>query len=107
MQAAGSSNIEVVEYAFNLDSDVKAVTQSGATVIHACVTGVGSDADQQKEICKVIRFLAEKGAPLDERNANGRTPIDIADFLPIDQAVELLTELIIKSGSTPKTPTKR
>ena len=74
--------------------------------MHAAVTGVGFGADQ-KEICKVIRFLADKGAPLDEKNATGRTPIDIADILPIDQAVELLTELIVKSGATPKTLTKR
>jgi ankyrin repeat protein len=105
MQAAGSANVQVVEYVYSLDSDVKAVTSSGATVMHSAVTGVGGS--DQKEICKVIRFLADKGAPLDERNAGGRTPIDIADFLPLDQAVDLLTELIIKSGSKPKTPTKR
>jgi len=105
MQAAGSSNVEVVKLAYELDPDVKAVTESRATVIHAAVTGVG--AADQKEICKVIRFLAEKEAPLDERNDRGRTPIDIADILPLDQAVELLTELIIKSGAKPKTSTKR
>ncbi|MCI0389738.1 MAG: ankyrin repeat domain-containing protein, partial [Acidobacteria bacterium] len=106
MQAAGSANLEVVKLAYELDPDVKAVTESRATVMHAAVTGVGPAADQ-KEICKVIRFLAEKGAPLDERNDRGRTPIDIADILPLDQAVDLLTELIIKSGAKPKTPTKR
>ena len=107
MQAVGSTNVELVQYAFALDSDVKAVTESKGTVMHAAVTGVGSNADQQREICKVIRFIAEKGVPLDERNAIGRTPIDIADFLPLDQAVDLLTELITKSGAKPKTPTKR
>jgi hypothetical protein len=35
------------------------------------------------------------------------TPIDVADILPIDKAVDLLTELIKKSGATPKTPSKR
>ena len=87
--------------------EVQAVTESKGTVMHSAVTGVGSNAEQQREVCKVIRFLAEKGAPLDERNATGRTPIDVADFLPLDQAVDLLTELIIKSGAKPKTPTKR
>jgi ankyrin repeat protein len=105
MQAAVSTNVSIVEYAFSLAPEVKAVTQSGGTVIHAAVS-VGPSANQ-KEICKVIRFLADKGAPLDERNSVGRTPIDIADFLPLDQAVELLTELIVKSGAKPKTPTKR
>ncbi len=103
MQAAGSSNIEVVQYAFQFDSDVKALTTTKGTVMHSAVS-VFAD---QKEICKVIRFLAEKGVPLDERNAAGRTPIDIADILPLDQAVELLTDLIHKSGAKPKTPTKR
>jgi ankyrin repeat protein len=106
MQAAGSANVEVVKFAYELDQDVKAVTDSKATVMHAAVTGVGLAADQ-KEICKVIQFLADKGAPLDERNDRGRTPIDIADILPLDQAVDLLTELIIKSGAKPKTRTKR
>jgi ankyrin repeat protein len=105
MQATGSANVEIVKLAFELDPDVKAVTESKATVMHAAVTGVG--ASDQREICKVIQFLADKGAPLDERNDRGRTPIDIADVLPLDQAVELLTELIIKSGAKPKTPTKR
>lgn len=106
MQAASSTNVEVVKYIFALDSDVNAITESKGTVMHAAVTGVGLTADQ-KEICKVIRFLAEKSTPLDERNSVGRTPIDVADVLPLDQAVDLLTELIIKSGAKPKTPTKR
>jgi hypothetical protein len=33
--------------------------------------------------------------------------MDVADTLPIDKAVELLTELITKSGATPKKPSKR
>src|SRR5262249_38696171 len=86
MQAGGRTNIEVVKLAYELDPDVKAGTESRATVMHAAVTGVGG-ADQ-KEICKVIQFLAEKGTPLDERNDRGRTPIDIADVLPLDQAVD-------------------
>ena len=55
----------------------------------------------------MIRFLTGKGALLDERDGRGRTPIDVADVLPIDKAVDLLTQLIIKSGATPKTPSKR
>ena len=77
--------------------------------MHAAVTGTAQGATQeaQDRVCEVIRFLAEKGAPLDEKNAQGRTPIDIADVLPIDKAVDLLTELILKSGTKPKSPSKR
>ena len=41
------------------------------------------------------------------QNEAGRTPIDLADVLPIDKAVELFTDLIVKSGATPKSPSKR
>jgi hypothetical protein len=74
--------------------------------MHATVIGSMANSTQP-EICKVIQFLADKGAPLDEQDGRGRTPINIADILPIDKAVELLTELIVKSGATPKNPSKR
>jgi ankyrin repeat protein len=106
MAAVGSGHVEVVKGVYELDPDVKAVTSAGSTVMHASVTGTMANSTQP-EICKVIQFLADKGAPLDEKDARGRTPIDIADPLPIDQAEELLTKLIIKSGATPKTLTKR
>jgi hypothetical protein len=106
MAAVGSGHVETVQYAFELDSDVKAVSSTGATVMHASVTGTMQNSTQP-EICKVIQFLADKGAPLDERDGRGRTPIDLADILPIDKAVDLLQDLIKKSGATPKTPSKR
>ena len=83
-----------------------ATTATGDTLMHMAVTGTNALATQA-EICEVVQFLADKGVPLDEKNARGRTPIDIADVLPIDKAVELLTKLIIQSGATPKTPSKR
>jgi len=55
----------------------------------------------------VVQFIADKGAPLDEKDGRGRTPIDIADGPPIDKAVELMTQLIIKSGAQPQHPSKR
>jgi hypothetical protein len=61
----------------------------------------------QDEIVKVVQFLADKGAPLDEKNAQGRTPISVANVLPIDKAVDLLNDLIEKSGAKPKISPKR
>lgn len=106
MAAAGSGHVEVVQYAYELAPDVKAVTDRKSTVMHAAVTGSMQNSTQP-EVCKVIRFLAEKGADLDDVDARGRTPLAIADFLPIDQAVELLTKLIEQSGATPKARSKR
>jgi uncharacterized protein len=106
MAAAGSGHVEAVKFAYELNPEVKAVNDQGMTVIHAAVTGTMATATQQ-QICEVIQFLADKGAPLDEKDARGRTPISVADVLPIDKAVELLTQLIVKSGSQPKIPSKR
>jgi hypothetical protein len=58
-------------------------------------------------VCEVIQFLADRGAKLDEMNAAGRTPISIADGLPVDLAVDLLTKLLAARGETPKIPSKR
>jgi ankyrin repeat protein len=106
MAAAGSGHLEPVQYAYEFDQNVKAVSDSGNTVVHAAVTFTMTNSTQP-EICRVIQFLADKGAPLDEKNARGRTPIETADTLPIDKAVELLTDLIVKSGATPKSRSKR
>jgi ankyrin repeat protein len=106
MAAAGSGHVAAVKYAYELDSDVKAVNDQGQTIVHASVTGT-MQTSTQVQICDVIRFLAEKGAPLDEKDARGRTPIAVADVLPIDKAVELLTDLIVKSGAQPKIRSKR
>jgi ankyrin repeat protein len=106
MAAAGSGHVEVVKYAYELSPDIKAVTDTKRTVMHASVLGSMQNSTQP-EICKVVQFLADKGAELDPVDSTGRTPIILADILPIDKAVELLTKLIVQTGATPKTATKR
>jgi len=107
MAAANSGHLAAVSYAYELDpSAIKAVTDTKAAVMHASVTG-SMQVSTQPEICKVVQFLADKGADLDPVDANGRTPIIIADVLPIDMAVELLTKLIKATGAEPHVKTKR
>ena len=107
MAAANSGHLDVVQYAYELDPDsIKAVTDNKAAVMHAAVTG-SMQVSTQPEICKVVQFLADKGADLDPVDSNGRTPIIIADVLPIDMAVELLTKLITATGAKPHVATKR
>ena len=106
MSAAGSGHVGVVMYAYELDPDINAVTEAGDNAVHASVTGSIRNSTQP-EIAKVVQFLADKGADLDVKDRRGRTPIAIADILPLDTVVELLTQLIVKSGHTPQTFTKR
>src|SRR6185369_12193006 len=97
MAAVGSGHVEAVKLAYEYDQDVKFTTDTGTTLMHAAVTGTMQNSTQD-EIVKVVQFLADKGAPLDEKDARGRTPIAAANVLPIDFAVDLLEKLITKSG---------
>ena len=106
MAAAGSGHVEVVQYAFELNPDIKALTATKAGVMHSAVTGTLQNSTQA-EICKVVQFLADNGAELDPIDANGRTPLQIADIIPIDHAVDLLAKLIRATGAEPHTRSKR
>jgi ankyrin repeat protein len=102
MSAAQSGHVGIVKYVFEkLDSRIDAVNGAGGTVMHAAVQGTAAVATQ-KDICEVIRYLAEKGAKLDVPDMTGRTPLAIATRSSIETAAALLTELIVKSGETPK-----
>jgi ankyrin repeat protein len=98
-------NLETASYAYELDPHVDVVNKLGQTPMHAAISAAVPRT--QAQVCEVIQFLADKGAALDELDAAGRTALSIADGPPIDKAVELLTALIIKSGKTPKIPSKR
>jgi ankyrin repeat protein len=104
MYGAGAK-LATVQYAYEIDPNVDVVNESGQTPIHASISG--GVQRTQDEIVEVIQFLADKGAKLDELDAAGRTALSQADFSPIDKAVDLLTALILKSGTTPKIPSKR
>jgi ankyrin repeat protein len=104
MAAASGGRLETVKYAYEIDPNVDVVTTAGNTVMHVAV---GPNGRTQPEICAVIQFLADHDAKLDEMNGAGRTAISIADNLPVDLAVDLLTKLITARGEKPKIPSKR
>jgi len=100
--AAGSAHVEAVKYAYELDPDTQALNDQKATVMHAAVTGTAGTP--QPEICKVVEFLASKGAPLNTKDARGRTPFEICDPIPLDQVQDVLSRLIVAAGGeAPKT----
>ena len=105
MEASGGARLKTFRYAYELDPhvDVK-TTATSQTIMHLAV---GQGGRSQPETCEVIQFLADHGAPLDELDSTGRTPIAIADRLPVDQAVDLLTKLLADRGLKPKIPSAR
>jgi ankyrin repeat protein len=104
MAAASGARLATFQYAYSIDSNLDAQTTTGNMVMHVAV---GMNGRTQPEVCEVIQFLADHGAKLDELNGAGRTPIAIADNLPVDLAVDLLTKLITERGGKPKIPSKR
>jgi uncharacterized protein len=104
MAAASGARLDTFRYAYEIDPDVDAVTTTRNTIMHVAV---GPNGRTQPEVCEVIQFLADHGAKLDEMNDAGRTAISIADNLPVDLAVDLLTKLITARGDKPKIPSKR
>lgn len=107
MAAAGSGRVEVVQYAYELSPDLKALTETKQTAVHAAVSAPLSNSSPA-EICKVIQFLADKGADVDAADASGRTPLGAARGVAgLENAVELLTKLITASGGEPKAQPKR
>jgi len=104
MAAAAGARLETFRYAYEIDPNVDLVTTTGNTPMHVAV---GMNGRTQPEVCEVIQFLADHRAKLDEMNGAGRTPIAIADGLPVDLAVDLLTKLITERGGKPKIPSKR
>jgi ankyrin repeat protein len=104
MAAAGGARPKTVKYAYELDPHVDVVTESKMTVMHF---GVALGFRTQPEVVEIVQFLADKGALLDELDANGDTPLKLADFLPVDLAVDLLTKMITERGGKPKIPSSR
>ena len=86
-------SLDAVRLCVELGNDVNAVNSMGFTAMHGAANR-GSN--------EIIRFLAEKGAKLDPKDAEGRTPMDFAQgiFLavvpPVNKptTMELLRELI-------------
>ncbi|HUC75986.1 MAG TPA: ankyrin repeat domain-containing protein [Vicinamibacterales bacterium] len=104
MAAAAGARLATFKYAYEIDPNVDGMTTAGDTIMHVAVAINGRT---QAEVCEVIQFLADHGAELDALNNAGRTPIAIADNLPVDLAVTLLTKLIVSRGGVPKIPSKR
>jgi ankyrin repeat protein len=104
MLAAVGGKLHTVKYAYELDPRVDLLTANKATVMHSAVA-LGTRT--QPEVVEIIQFLADKGAAIDEMDAGGQTPLSLADYLPVDLAVDLLTKMITERGGKPKIASSR
>jgi ankyrin repeat protein len=101
MAAAGSGHVGVAKYAYQFDKDVNAVDDAGLTAMHFTVSGTGGLATQT-QLCDLVQFLADIGVPLDQQDARGRTPIQVGDGIPLDKPIQLMADIIISRGGTPR-----
>jgi ankyrin repeat protein len=96
-----SEVLEAVQAALDLGADLNAVDNNGETAMHAAA---------YKNLPKVVKFLAAKGAKIDVWNKNdkfGWTPLAIAagyrfgNFKPSPETETALREVMIAAGVTP------
>ena len=96
-----SEVLEAVQTALDLGDDINAVDKNGETAVHAAA---------YKNLPKVVKFLAAKGAKIDLWNRNDRfgwTPLAIAvgyrfgNFKPSPETEAAVREVMIAAGVTP------
>jgi ankyrin repeat protein len=96
-----SETLEAVMAALDLGADINAVDRNGETAMHAAA---------YKNLPKVVKFLAAKGARIDLWNRNdkfGWTPLAIAvgyrfgNFKPSPETEAAVREVMIAAGVTP------
>jgi ankyrin repeat protein len=97
LAAVGSGKLAAVEYAASIYPNLETTGADGSSLMHVAVTN-----SRAPEAPQIIRFLAEKGAPLTVRNKRGQTPADIAGRgLP---AVNDLFNELLKARGAPTPP---
>jgi uncharacterized protein len=96
-----SEVLEAVQVALSLGADINAIDKNGETAMHAAA---------YKNLPKVVKFLAEKGAKIDlwnKPNKFGWTPLAIAagyrfgNFKPSADTEAAVREVMIAAGVTP------
>jgi len=96
-----SEVLEAVQAALDLGADINAMDNNGETAMHAAA---------YKNLPKVVKFLAAKGAKIDLWNRNdkfGWTPLAIAvgyrfgNFKPSPETEAAIREVMIAAGVTP------
>ena len=72
--------------------DINSGSGRGKTAVHAAITGRGSD--------DILRFLAANGANIEAKNAQGRTPLEVATASRKDRASNVAILRSLLAGQT-------
>lgn len=104
LMAGAAGGIEAITYAYELDPHVVVANQIGQTPMHLALVGDGGRSEA--DVTRVVQFLIDKDAKLDEADSAGQTPLRFAEPQGYDKVAELLMSLIVKSGATPKMEAK-
>ncbi len=68
--------IETIALSLERGADINAVNNAGDTAVHVAATTDFAGSGTAAGSARIIRFLAERGATLDVKNKQGRTPLD-------------------------------
>jgi len=69
-QGSDKDAVEAIALCLDAGLDINATTTTGDTALHAAIAGRGSEL--------IVRYLVERGASLQAKNKQGRTPLDVA-----------------------------
>ncbi len=91
--------IEAIRICLEQGLDIDAYNDLGQTALHAAtMRGRGSSGENNEgpntaDSEQLVRFLVEKGAPLDAKDKAGRTPLGMAEFMKNTTISALLRDL--------------
>ena len=72
--AAGSGHLEAMQYAYEIDPHLDAISRGGRSIMHIAVTARGTP-----DPISVIQFLVDKGAKLNAQDEHNAFPVDEAN----------------------------
>ena len=99
--AAKGGDLNAVRYALQLAPDPAVLTELGQTVMHAAIQGARS-----KDAVAIIKLLADSGAPLNDKDKKGQSPVDLLGRAP-DNVKKAYAEILQAHGIVATIPSGR
>jgi len=100
--------LEAIRFSLEHGADINEVNAAGDTVVHIAATTNFVESGTASGSLDIVRLLAERGARLDVRNKQGRTPLELVT-LSREHSKEIATSRRPRprprSRATPRTET--